>query len=102
MIMLLGIPQPVKRVGRFLSLIMMNLLVIATVAPLNGTCSMKNIIAMIAIVTMLAIASAMAPAERDSQWELYCDMLSKWNEDAAAGIPPHRRGGWPPYRGQCN
>lgn len=32
------------------------------------------------------------------QEEEYCDMVAKWEVDAAIGLPAHHRGGWPPYR----
>jgi hypothetical protein len=62
---------------------------------------MKGVIAAIAIVAMLALASAMAPAERDHEWDRYCEMVTLWVADSAAGIAPEHRAGWPPYRGQC-
>ena len=62
---------------------------------------MRAAIAAIAVATMLAIASAMAPAERDHEWLRYCEMVTLWEADAAAGIAPEHRAGWPPYRGQC-
>ena len=62
---------------------------------------MKAIIATIAVLAALILASAMAPAERDHEWLRYCEMVTLWEADSAAGIAPEHRAGWPPYRGQC-
>lgn len=31
----------------------------------------------------------------------YCAMVQYWEMDAAKGIPPEERIGWPPFRGEC-
>lgn len=31
----------------------------------------------------------------------YCSMVQYWENDAAKGIEPEHRIGWPPFRGPC-
>lgn len=33
--------------------------------------------------------------------ETYCEMVDRWNEESARGVPELDRTGWPPYNGEC-
>lgn len=37
--------------------------------------------------------------ELTAQQDQYCEMVSIWKADAARGIAPEQRNGWPPYQG---
>lgn len=37
----------------------------------------------------------------DPEEARYCGMVARWKADAAAGIAPKNRTGWPPYQGEC-
>lgn len=39
--------------------------------------------------------------EVDESEDRYCAMVARWHADAAAGLPPKNRNGWPPYQGEC-
>lgn len=51
----------------------------------------------------LALAGLIDAQEADSSRQLYCEMVAQWDKDAALGIAPEQRTGWPPYDGrkQC-
>lgn len=51
----------------------------------------------------LALVGMMDAQEADSSHQLYCEMVEQWDKDAALGIAPEQRTGWPPYDGrkQC-
>lgn len=55
----------------------------------------------LAIVLMAAMAMAGCNDQPDPQQVQYCEMVARWHADAAAGIPPKSRTGWPPYQGEC-
>ena len=31
----------------------------------------------------------------------YCEMVNRWDEESARGIPEIDRAGWPAYNGEC-
>lgn len=59
---------------------------------------MKKIIFALCVTFVLAGCNQ----EQDPEEARYCEMVSRWKLDAAAGIQPKHRTGWPPYKGECN
>ena len=41
-------------------------------------------------------------SDRDPEEQRYCDMVARWHADAAEGIKPKHRKGWPPFNGECS
>lgn len=41
--------------------------------------------------------------DAENAHQQYCEMVAQWDKDAAMGIAPEQRKGWPPYDGrkQC-
>ena len=63
-----------------------------------------SLIALLLLVfSALALAGTMDAYEAESSQATYCGMVSLWDKDAAQGIAPEQRTGWPPYNGrkQC-
>jgi hypothetical protein len=53
-------------------------------------------------VMVLALSGCQEGAgKRDETEARYCAMVARWNSDAAAGVAPKNRTGWPPYQGEC-
>lgn len=59
-------------------------------------------------VLILAVAALVLDGMIDTQeversHRQYCKMVAQWDKDAALGVAPERRTGWPPYNGrkQC-
>lgn len=63
---------------------------------------MKTVIAVVAILVLLGLASQMDYEDEVEHHELYCSMVNKWKSEAARGVPEHDRTGWPPYDGECH
>lgn len=66
---------------------------------------MNKIAGLFGIVAILVAFGAVgtgdlqvAQANRSS----YCEMVAIWDADAARGVPPAQRNGWPPYEGRCD
>lgn len=56
-------------------------------------------IAIIALgIAALATIGSMDAADEAAQERHYCEMVALWQQDAAKGLPPEERGGWPNYR----
>lgn len=53
------------------------------------------------LIALLAASVSACKDEPDPQQVQYCAMVERWHADAAAGIPPKNRTGWPPYQGEC-
>jgi len=50
----------------------------------------------------LALAGCQEGArKRDESEDRYCAMVARWKADAAAGVAPKNRTGWPPFNGEC-
>lgn len=47
------------------------------------------------------IVGSMERGQIDEDAARYCRMTAIWAEDAAAGVAPEQRSGWPPFRGEC-
>lgn len=56
----------------------------------------KYILILCAVMTLTACTE-----EQDPQEEQYCSMVKRWKLDAAAGVAPKNRTGWPPFKGEC-
>lgn len=52
------------------------------------------------IIALAAGAMMLGDHHEASQRAIYCEMISIWDADAARGLPPSERDGWPPYRGR--
>lgn len=55
------------------------------------------------LLVALALNGTMEAQEAESSNSEYCEMVAMWDKDAAIGITPEQRTGWPPYNGykQC-
>ena len=62
-----------------------------------------GLIALLLATTALALAGAMDAQDAENSHHQYCEMVALWDADAALGIAPEKRTGWPPYDGrkQC-
>lgn len=62
-----------------------------------------GIIALLLVFAALALAGTMDAQEAESSHQHYCEMVAQWDKDAALGVAPEQRAGWPPYDGrkQC-
>lgn len=51
----------------------------------------------------LALAGTMDAQDAENSHQQYCEMVALWDADAARGIAPEQRRGWPPFDGrkQC-
>jgi hypothetical protein len=70
---------------------------------------MKNVLLYTAgvfgFLLLIGIAGQSDYEEAVRQEQHYCDMVRLWEMDAAKGIAPDQRAGWPPYKGEevpCN
>lgn len=56
------------------------------------------------LIVFAALAGTMDAQEAESSHRQYCEMVAQWDKDAALGIAPEQRSGWPPYDGRdkCN
>lgn len=70
---------------------------------------MKNTLLYTAgFVGFLVIAGIAGQSDYEHEIEqekAYCEMVRIWEDDAARGVPPNERAGWPPYKGEdvpCN
>jgi uncharacterized protein YcfL len=50
---------------------------------------------------LLAGCQEQANNDRDPEEQQYCEMVARWHADAAEGIKPKHRRGWPPFKGEC-
>lgn len=57
--------------------------------------------AMAAVCAAIALSGCQEPTNLDESEERYCEMVARWKADAAAGVAPKNRTGWPPYQGEC-
>lgn len=53
------------------------------------------------LIALLASSVSACKDEPDPQQVQYCEMVARWHADAAAGVSPKNRTGWPPYQGEC-
>lgn len=64
---------------------------------------MRDMIAPIALTAALAAGAALIGhfdyQSAQTANQTYREMVTAWQQDAARGIPPADRAGWPPYRG---
>lgn len=62
-----------------------------------------GLIALLLAITALALAGTMDAQDAERSQDKYCEMVALWDADAALGIAPEQRTGWPPYNGrkQC-
>lgn len=58
--------------------------------------------AALAIISIFALVGKSDYESEQDEEEVYCEMVKLWRRDEAAGIAPHRRVGWAPYRGECH
>lgn len=63
-----------------------------------------GIITLLLVFAALAIAGTMDAQDAERSQTAYCEMVAQWDKDAARGIAPEQRTGWPPFDGrkQCN
>lgn len=66
---------------------------------------MRQYIAPIVLIAAVAAGAAeigrLDHAGTDRQaGSLYCEMVARWDRDAARGVPMRERSGWPDYRGR--
>lgn len=55
------------------------------------------------LLVFAALVGAMDAQDAERSQSTYCEMVAQWDKDAAMGISPEHRAGWPPYDGrkQC-
>lgn len=53
------------------------------------------------ILVLFGIAGHFDRVSEEEDRALYCEMVAIWHSDAARGIAPEDRSGWPPYQGEC-
>ncbi len=63
-----------------------------------------SLIALLLVFAALGLAGTMDAQDAENSRRGYCEMVALWDKDAALGIAPDQRKGWPPYDGrkQCN
>jgi len=57
------------------------------------------------LLVLMGIAGQSDYEDAVMQEKAYCEMVRIWEDDAARGVPPENRAGWPPYKGEdvpCN
>lgn len=65
---------------------------------MNRPGTIRGTLAAIAIAVAFGTVGSMDAADAAAEERVYCEMVEIWNRDAAAGLPPMERGGWPNYR----
>lgn len=62
-----------------------------------------GLITLLLLFAALALAGTMDAQDAERAQSTYCEMVAQWDKDAALGIAPERRKGWPPFDGrkQC-
>lgn len=62
-----------------------------------------GIITLLLTFAALALAGTMDAQDAERSQSTYCEMVALWDADAAQGIAPEQRTGWPPFDGrkQC-
>ena len=69
---------------------------------------MKTITYFVGFALLLALVGIAGQSDYEdaiAQDKAYCEMVRIWEEDAARGVPPENRAGWPPFKGEdvpCN
>lgn len=68
------------------------------------TTKIWGIITLLLVFAALGLTGSMDAKDAERAQETYCEMLELWDADAALGIAPEHRRGWPPFDGrkQCN
>lgn len=51
------------------------------------------------LILAIGVIGDMYYEDQRNSDDLYCDMVSAWNADEAAGVGEYDRTGWPDYRG---
>lgn len=61
------------------------------------------IVILLLALAALALVGTMDAQDAERSHQQYCEMVAQWDKDAALGIAPEQRAGWPPYDGrkQC-
>lgn len=60
----------------------------------------KTLMAFLACVVLAGCNTKDNNAMDDDEAQ-YCRMVEIWKDDAAHGIKPNHRRGWPPFNGEC-
>lgn len=62
-----------------------------------------ELIALLLAFAVLATVNTIDAKDAESVNRKYCEMTALWEKDAARGIAPEQRAGWPPFDGrkQC-
>ena len=63
-----------------------------------------SLTALLLVFAAFGLAGNMDAQDAENGRRAYCEMVAQWDSDAALGIAPDQRNGWPPYDGrkQCN
>jgi len=57
------------------------------------------------LVVFMGIVGISDYEDAVAQEKMYCDMVRIWEDEAARRVPPEKRSGWPPFKGNevpCN
>lgn len=63
----------------------------------------KDWVMIAGMLLALALVGTMDAQDAENSHRQYCEMVALWDSDAAQGVAPEQRRGWPPYDGrkQC-
>ena len=53
------------------------------------------------LVVLIGLVGYFDAEDADAQHTNYCSMVGVWHAEAAKGVQPNNRTGWPPYDGEC-
>lgn len=53
------------------------------------------------LVVLIGVLGHFDAEDADAQHANYCSMVATWHAEAAKGVHPNDRAGWPPYDGEC-
>lgn len=62
----------------------------------------RLVAAMVVIVMVLGLVGRMDHDDAVQAHDTYCEMVAKWSDEEARGVPELERTGWPPYDGECD
>lgn len=58
------------------------------------------LLALFVLFILMGIAGQSDHEHAIEQENMYCEMVKIWEDDAARGVRPEDRAGWPPFKGE--
>ena len=56
-----------------------------------------SLIALLLVFAAMALVGTMDAQDAEHNHQHYCEMVAQWDKDAALGIAPEKRTGWPDF-----